>query len=244
MLGEHMAQALARAVAPAGDDDIQALRPQSLNVRDRGVEDVGALVLPLGGEISSGPSAAIDRVGGVGRRLERSEPRQRLRREPLLPLVFAHVEPGEGQRLIVRLDRILRVGRAAGRIVVGDEGDALVRRILGASIEHERRIADIVEQSVEAFVEQRQPVLEADRAPPFADRGVEVVVAGRRAEFLGVGLSKAADRFRGQPRLAHRDEIERAQLRGRALGLRIEGADRLERIAEKVEPDRRPAPGG
>ena len=28
-------------------------------------------------------------------------------------------------------------------------------------------------------------------------------------------------------------------MRGRALGLRIEGADRFERVAEEVEPDRR-----
>ena len=82
-------------------------------------------------------------------------------------------------------------------------------------------------------------MLEADRAAALADRGVEVVVAGRRAEFLRIGLAKAADRFRGQARFAHRHQIERPQLRGRALGLRIEGADRLERVAEEVEPDRR-----
>ena len=114
-----------------------------------------------------------------------------------------------------------------------------MRRVLGARVEHERRVADIVEDRVEAFVEQRQPVLEADRAAAFADRGVEIVARGRRAEFCGVGLTEALIDVGRQPRFAHRHEIERAQLRGRALRLRIEGADRFERVAEEVEPDRR-----
>ena len=35
-----------------------------------------------------------------------------------------------------------------------------------------------------------------------------------------------------------RHEIERAQLPRRALGLRIEAADRLQRVAEEIEPHR------
>ena len=80
MLGEHMAQALARAVAPAGDDDVQAPRAQRLHMRDRGVEHVGAFVLPLGGEVAPRVTAAIDGVSGVGRRFERGQPRERLSR--------------------------------------------------------------------------------------------------------------------------------------------------------------------
>ena len=81
-------------------------------------------------------------------------------------------------------------------------------------------------------------MFEADRAPPFADGGVEVVVGRGRAEFLGVELAKALDRLGREPRLAHRHEVERAELADGALGLGIEGADRLERVAEEVEPDR------
>ena len=114
-----------------------------------------------------------------------------------------------------------------------------MRRVLGPRVEHEGRVSDIVEERVEAFVEERQPVLEADRPAALADRGVKIVVARRRAEFLGVSLAEAADRLRRQPRFAHRHEIERAQLPGRALRLRIESADGFERIAEEIEPDRR-----
>ena len=87
-------------------------------------------------------------------------------------------------------------------------------------------------------------MLEADRATALADRGVEIVVARRRAEFLGVELTEAADRIGRQPRFAHRHEIERAQSPGRALRLRIEGADRFERIAEEIERIGAAAPGG
>ena len=97
MLGEHVAQALARAVAPAGDDDVQAARTQRLHMGDRGVEHVGAFVVPLGGEVAPRVTAAIDGVKGVGRRFERGQPRERLTGEALLPLVFAHIEAGEGE---------------------------------------------------------------------------------------------------------------------------------------------------
>ena len=213
-------------------------------MRDRGVEHVGALVLAFGSEIAPRPSAAINDVACIRRRLEWGEPRQRLRGEPLFPLVFAQIKPRGRQRLIVRLDGIFRVSRAARGVIVGDERDALVRRVLGPRVEHERRIADIVEQRVEVFVEERQPMLEADRAAAFADRGVKIVAWRRRAEFRRVALAKAVDRFRGQSCFAHRHQIERAQLRGRALRLRIEGANRFERVAEEIEPDRRCGPGG
>src|ERR1700733_11964264 len=48
VLGEHMAEPLARTVAPAGDDHVWALFAQRSHVGDRGVEHIGALVQPLG----------------------------------------------------------------------------------------------------------------------------------------------------------------------------------------------------
>ena len=145
---------------------------------DRGVEHVDVLVLPLGREIAPRPSAAIDDVGRARLRLEWGEPRQRLRGEPLLPLVLAQIKPRGRQRLVIGLAGSFRVGRAARGIVVGDERDALVRRLLAARVEHERRIADIVEDRVQLVVEERQPMFDADGAAAFADRVVEVVAGG------------------------------------------------------------------
>ena len=43
---------------------------------------------------------------------------------------------------------------------------------------------------------------------------------------------------RGELELRHRHEIERAQVGVGALGLRIEAADRFQRVAEEIEPHR------
>jgi hypothetical protein len=80
----------------------------------------------------------------------------------------------------------------------------------------------VVEQGVEAGVEQRQPVLHAGEAAAFAHRLVEHVVRARRAELLDVALAEAADRVGGELELGDRHEIEPAQLVGGALGLGIE----------------------
>ena len=63
VLGEHVAEALARAVAPAGDDDAEGpLSRKRPDVRDRRVEHVDVLVVPLGSEIAPDPAAAVDDV--------------------------------------------------------------------------------------------------------------------------------------------------------------------------------------
>ena len=208
-------------------------------MRDCGVEHVGALVLPLGSKIAPCPSAAIDDVAYARLRLEWREPRKWPRGQPLLPLTFAEIKPRGRQRLIVRLAGTLRVSRAACRIIIGDERNALMGRVVGATVEHERRIAEIVKDRIELVVQQRQPMFDADGAAAFADRCIEIVARGRCAELGRVALAEALDQFGCQTRFAHRHEIERAQLRGRALRLRIEGADQFEGIAKEIEPDRR-----
>src|ERR1700729_2411161 len=83
MLGQHVTQPLARTVAPAGDDRVQAPLAQRPHMRDSGVEHVGALVLPFGGKVAANPSAAIDDVACARLRLEWREPRHRLAAQPL-----------------------------------------------------------------------------------------------------------------------------------------------------------------
>ena len=85
MLGQHVAEPLARPITPARDDYVQAPLPQRPHMGHRGVEHVGALVLPLRSKIAPRPSATIDDVASARLRLERREPRQRLAGQPLLP---------------------------------------------------------------------------------------------------------------------------------------------------------------
>ena len=82
-------------------------------------------------------------------------------------------------------------------------------------------------------------MFDADGAAAFADGRVKVVAWSGRPEFGRVALAEALDRVSREPRFAHRHEIKRTQLRGRALGLGIESADQFERIAEEIETDRR-----
>ena len=74
-------------------------------------------------------------------------------------------------------------------------------------------------------------------AAAFAHRLVERI-ARRGAERLDVTLAEAADGFAGELEFRDRHEVERAQIVLRALRLGIEGADRLQRVAEEVEPHR------
>lgn len=59
-----------------------------------------------------------------------------------------------------------------------------------------------------------------------------------RTEHLDIALAEMADRFRRQRHFAHRLEDEFASLPARALGRRMEAADRFERVSEEVEAKR------
>ena len=96
----------------------------------------------------------------------------------------------------------------------------------------------IVEQCFKLSVKQRQPVLGAGRPAAFTHRFVEHVVRGRRAEGRHITGTKQPDGVGGELEFRHRHQIERAQFLGRALGFRVEAADRLQRIAEEIEPHR------
>ena len=237
VLGEHVAEPLARAVAPARDDDPEPALAQRPDVRGRRLEHVDVLVLPLGSEVAPDPAAAVESLR-VRRGLERRQSRERAGREPLAPFVGLEIEPVRLQRPIVGVRRVRFVGGLARGIIIRDQREARVGGLLGARVEHDGRLRDIVEHRVQPLVEQRQPMFEADRAAALAHRLVERIAASRRAEFGGVALAKAADRLGGELRFAHRHEIERAELADAALRLRIERADRFQRVAEEIEPHR------
>src|SRR5215207_2626267 len=55
------------------------------------------------------------------------------------------------------------------------------------------------------------------------------------SETRQITCAEAGDRLSRQLELGDRHELERAQLPRGALGLRIEGTDRFERVAEEIE---------
>ena len=118
-----------------------------------------------------------------------------------------------------------------------------MRGLAGKRFEHDGRAGQIIEQRVELGVEQRQPVFHAGIAAAFAHGLIKLIVRSRGAEGLHVAEAKPADRLAGELELGDRHQIECAQLVGRALRLRIEGADRFQRVAEEIEPHRLIHPG-
>ncbi len=81
-------------------------------------------------------------------------------------------------------------------------------------------------------------MLHAGMAAAFAHRFVQHVVRRGGAEGCDIAGAKQPDRVRGELEFRHRHQLERAQLAGGALRLRIEAADRFQRVAEKIEPHR------
>jgi hypothetical protein len=115
---------------------------------------------------------------------------------------------------------------------------ALANGLTRQMVEDDRRIRQIVEDGLDRLEEEWQPMLHAGKAPALADRGVERVVARGGAEKFDVVAAEAAYRLGGQRDLAHRLEPQLAPLACRALRGRIEGADRFQRVAEEIEPQR------
>src|SRR6185312_15215115 len=79
-------------------------------------------------------------------------------------------------------------------------------------------------------------MLHAGMAPTFADGFIEKVVALRRAEGRDIAHAEAADGFGDELEFRDRHQVERAHVEQRALGFRIKSTDRLEAVAEEVEP--------
>ena len=130
----------------------------------------------------------------------------------------------------------------AGLVVVRDQLQTLGHGLVGQVVEGHGGVADVVEQRLQALVEQRQPVLHAGIALAGADGLVEGVLAGGGAEGLDVGAAEALLGDLAEGHLAHGHQGEALNDLARALRVGIEGLDVLQRVAEEVEPHGARAP--
>jgi hypothetical protein len=129
--------------------------------------------------------------------------------------------------------------------IVSEELVAL-QRLLGVALQCRRHVAmredrgaggQVVEQAGGGVEEQRQPVLDAGRGYAIAD--IPVKGRFRRVAFEALAPSAAE---RGAGRLVHRElaagkqpnVVDRIEA---ALRVGVEGADRIEFVAEQVEPE-------
>ena len=169
----------------------------------------------------------------------RAEAGDRASVQPAGEIVWLEIERIRRQRLVGRFGGIEIMRLLPCAIIVLDGGEALGCGFVDQRIEQERRAGGVVEQCVRLVPEQRQPMFHAGVAAALADGLVKRVAARLRAKLRQVVLAEPADGFRGELDLAHRHQIERAELAGGALRFRIEGADALQRVAEEIEPHRR-----
>jgi len=197
---------------------------------------------PLRREIAPLPGAGVDDRCRAFRRRERREAREPGAVEALAPFGLGKIEPVRRQRLVRRPGAPRGAPGAmflgARLIVIGDLGEALFRGVFGERLDHHRCAREIIEQGVEVVMEQRQPVFHAGIAAAFAHRCIEQIVSMGCTEGLHIAGAEAADGLGGELEFGDRHEIERVELVLAALGLRIEGADRFQRVAEEIEPHR------
>ena len=81
-------------------------------------------------------------------------------------------------------------------------------------------------------------MLHAGVAPPGADRFIKLVVAADIAEQLAISRPETMDRRFVEQHLADRLQFEAVDRAGRALGQRIERAQRFDLVAKEIEPHR------
>ncbi len=213
-----------------------------MDVRHDRFEHVDFGIVAFGREVAPLPRAHVDDLRVV-RHGKRCQPHQRQLGEPFLPLLVGEIEPVRRQRLVDRPAAGMFHRFAPGIVIIRDLLEAFEGCVLALRLDHDRRIAEIIEQRIHPLLEQRQPVFHAGIAAALADGLVKLVVALRRAEFRDIAHPETPDGLGDQLEFRHRHQIEGAHVESRALGFGIEGADRFQRVAEEVEAHRLIEPG-
>jgi hypothetical protein len=103
-------------------------------------------------------------------------------------------------------------------------------------LDHEGVGRQVVEQRAGALEEQRQPGLDAARHEALADFAVDPAAQRVAREIRAIALAEQLDRGRVGREFACGHEPDLAHRAGRALGLGVERADRLDLVAEQVDP--------
>ena len=243
VIPQHASHTVAGALAPQRDHHLLALRLQCEHVRHHGLEHVDRRIGTLGRKVAALPRAGIEHIGAVVGHRERRQPRQRGFAQSRGPLRLRQIEPIRRQRLVDRAGAWMFQRLPPRFVVIRNLLEALAGRVLTLRFDRDRGAVEIVEQRVHPLLEQRQPMLHAGMAAAFADGLIEQVIAFRRTEGCDIAHAKAADGFGDELKLRDRNQVERAHVEQRALGFRIEGADRFQAIAEEVEPHRLVEPG-
>ena len=238
MVLEQSRQPLARAGRVAGEHHLaaRALFPGDM-LGDRFVQIDAAAT--LGREVARTVDAQIDDRGG-GRFVEQRGQMRLRRRIQLGELVDLEVQRLLRQRSIAA--RLGRLGAAAVFPIIGDRLEPLLGRARHAAVADDDCPilfwAEMVVQGAELLLEQRQPMFHACQPPPVADRLIERIARGGRAEALAVAAAEAFDRLLVEQRFRRGQQRETVETAGGALILGREAAHAFDLVAEEVEAQR------
>src|SRR5689334_21459182 len=84
-------------------------------------------------------------------------------------------------------------------------------------------------------MEERKPMFNARIASPLADRFVEEIVRSRSAKRCNVAGAETPDGLGDELEFSNRNQIKSAELLFATLRLGVEGADRLQSVAEEIQ---------
>ncbi len=231
---QHVLHALARALAPEGENHAFVRGFQRARVGHDRVEEIAVFVGALGGEGAPSFAAGVDHVARLGHR-EGREANERGICKPRFPFFHREVKPLRRQRLVERA--LPRLHRLVPRgVIIGDLLEPLASGLFDQRLQYDRRTRQIIEQGFEPLQEERQPVFEARIAPALAHGLEKRVALGLSTELGDIAHAKALDRFPAQLHFAGGDELQFFDAARGALRLGIEGADRFHRVAEEIEP--------
>ena len=238
VVGQHGRQTFRRALGPRGEQHPLAVGLQRRSMGRHRLEQVDAVLRPLG---RKGPTQSAARILAAAR--ERRKPPHGATRQGLVPVAGVQIQrPGRkrpiGRRMAPTLAFLSLGGLCPPFIGVGDQVPPLGPRALSLIVQEDLGLVrQIVEQRIQRLVEQRQPLLHALTPRALADGRIQGIVA-RRPEQLQIAGTEARDRIRVQQGLRHGRQRHRRHLAGRSLCLGIEGADRFQLGPEHVQPHR------
>ena len=231
-------QPFARTGRPGREKHPPVLGMNASDMSDDRVEHIVIGIGALGRERAAALSVHrvdVRRARIVERRQSRDRPRAE-RRPPVFAvekhLVRRHGFVGRGA------ETLAFEGIDARLIVLADLLEPLLDRLVRVVIEADPDTRQIIEQRLEARMEERQPMLLADVTPAAADRLIKRIIARIAAEQRDVARPEQRRRRFTERDFAHRHQRKFRHGLQRALRLGVERLDALELIAEKVEPYR------
>ena len=231
VLAQHQRQALPRPRTPGGDHHGAPGRRPALAQLGKPIKR--GQWLP--GQNRPRPAADIHPLRAIRlaeRRERKHRPRQR--RIPGRLVQIQHVRRNRPVRLLARPRRPAALGK-----MIRDQLQPRRNRILRPEIQADRRRRQVVENRLHPLREERRVMLNPRMPMTLGHRQIQGILDRFRPKQIPPGRPEPADRRLIKRQFRRRMKIQAFYRLAAALRLRIEPANRLDRVAEQINPHRR-----